>query len=145
MAVFQSTAVSTNRPLRGPGIGGTRGGALLASVAVTTALAINDTLEFGYVPADARIVSAWLKSDDIDSGGSPAIAISVGDAGDTSRFFTTSVVGQAGTANFTPNAKGLNATYTTKTKIYGTVTTAAATPVAGNVTLYLEYLCEEPV
>lgn len=120
------------------------GGAMVAyaSVAVDTSLAANDLLRFFYLPKNAKVVHAVLKSSDIDSNASPAVLFDVGDSGDTDRLFANSTVGQAGTADNNAATTGLGYTYTDETLIYATVDTAGATKVAGTVYLTVWYTLE---
>lgn len=114
-----------------------------ASVAVTSAMATNDLLNFFYLPANARIIGATLKSSDIDTNGSPVVTIDVGDAGSTTRLFSASTVGQAGTVDVTMQAGGVFYKTTAKTLIYGTCHLQAATAAAGTVELAIRYVVED--
>lgn len=103
------------------------------------AAGLNDTINFGYMPAGATIVEARLISDDLDSNGSPLITIDVGDAGLATRLFSASTCAQAGTADGRCQTAALGYQYTAKTIITGLIHAAAATFAAGSLTLIILY------
>jgi hypothetical protein len=113
------------------------------SVALTAALTTADTFAFFNLPANARIMGAILKCSDIDTNGSPTITINVGDAGSATRYFSASVVGQAGTVDVTMQAAGRLYKTTAKTAIVGSVQANAATGVAGTLELAILYVVED--
>lgn len=116
---------------------------LYCSVALTAALTTADTLAFFTLPANARVHAATLKCTDIDTNGSPAVTISVGDAGSATRYFSSSVVGQAGTVDIAIAATGRLFKTTAKTPIVGSVGVSAATGVAGTLELAIHYVVED--
>lgn len=74
---------------------------------LAAALALNDIIEIGILPANARIVDGILDCDDLDTNGAPAITLDVGimsgtvgdaDTGRTvgTELFAASTVAQAG-------------------------------------------------
>lgn len=89
------------------------------------------------VPAGFTVTSIIAVSTDVDSNGSPTVALSVGDAGSSVRFLSSSTIGQAGTTTQTLATTGLLYQYTAETEILVTVTTGSATAVAGTLDLYL--------
>ena len=105
----------------------------------------NDTFDIGRVPRGAKVLDVILYVTDMDSGA--AGLISVGDAGSTGRFISSASIQAAGRL-----AAGNNATsaalcaahtaYTAETLIYGTVTTASGTAVAGTISATVLYICE---
>lgn len=109
------------------------------TVAVDTALALNDTIQFGMLPKDARIVEAALISDQLDSG--TTITFDVGDALLATRIFSAAVVGRTagGSTNNNFQVAAIAYLFPAKTMIFGTVHAAATTKVAGNITLVLKY------
>lgn len=111
----------------------------IASVAVDTSLAAADILNFFFMPRGAEVVDGFLKATDVDSNGSPTITIHLGDAGVATRFFTSSVVGQAGTIDRNMNTGGFGYQFTAKTLVFGTIAVVAATKVAGTVWAALFY------
>jgi hypothetical protein len=103
----------------------------------TTDLATGSVVEAFIVPAGFTVTGIIAVSTDMDSNGSPTAALSVGDAGSSVRFLSSSVIPQAGTTTQTLASTGLLFAYTADTKILCTMTTGSATAVAGTVDLYL--------
>lgn len=107
----------------------------------------------GYMPNGAggpTILGVVLGSDDLDGGAS--VALSVGDSGSATRFLSSSTIGQAGgvvrstlapALGYQPFASPFYATYTTVSLatylMLITVTTSAATALAGNIRLLAEF------
>ncbi|SLK03749.1 hypothetical protein [Novosphingobium mathurense] len=116
--------------------------ALFFEVACSAAPATTDTINFGYVPAGARVVMAVLESTDMDTNGAPTLTIDVGDASDTNRIFAASTVGQAGTLSTAIATAGAGYSYTDKTLITGVAAANAATGAAGTLYLTLFYVVE---
>lgn len=135
MANFQSLQILQNVPGPSHGIGGDVQ-RFRFQVALTAAAALNDTIEFGYVPAGFRLLGAVLKSDDLDTGVA-AMTLDVGDAADPDRIFAASTVGQTGTYTAAPANTAMDYKWTAQTLITGLVKAAAATPAAGNLYLIL--------
>lgn len=111
-------------------------------VAVTTALATSDIINFFYLPAGATIRSARIDTSvALDSNGSPTLTIDVGYASHTADFFSQSLVGSNATHS-DPNpvfATTYDVQLTADTLIFATVHAAGATKVAGTVRLAIEY------
>ena len=112
------------------------------TVTCSAAPSTSDTINFGYVPAGARIIHATLESSDMDTGGSPTLTLNIGDAGDADRFFAASTVGQAGTQSSAIAVAGLGHKYTAKTLITGVAAANAATGAAGTVNLIVQYILD---
>ena len=113
-----------------------------AQVAVTTALALNDVINFFYLPAGATVRSAKLTvSTALDTNGSPTLTIDVGYAGHTADFFSQSLVGS--NASHVDSAPVFATTYdvqmTADTLIFATVHAAGATKAAGTIRLDVTY------
>jgi hypothetical protein len=113
-----------------------------AQVAVTTALALNDIVNFFYLPAGATIRSAKLTvSAALDSNGSPTLTIDAGYSGHTADFFSASLVGS--NASHVDSGPVFATTYdvqlTADTLIFATVHAAGATKVAGTIRLDVTY------
>jgi len=104
----------------------------------TTDLATGSVVEAFIVPAGFTVTGIIAVATDMDSNGSPTLAISVGDSGSSTRFLSSSTVGQAGTSTQTAASTGLLFAYTADTKILVTMTTGSATAVAGTLDLYLD-------
>lgn len=116
--------------------------ALWAEVTVTAALTTDDVFEFGYLPENARVIGGYLEASDMDTNGTPTLAINVGDADDADRYWAASTVGQAGTASNDVAVAGLGYKTTAKTLVTGAPSTNAATGVAGTLTACLLYVVE---
>lgn len=113
-----------------------------AEVVCTAAPSTSDTLNFFYLPANARILSATLESTDMDTNVTPTLTINVGDAGDADRLFAASTVGQAGTASVASAVTGLHYKTTAKTLITGVAANNAATGAAGSLYLSVLYVVD---
>jgi hypothetical protein len=100
-------------------------------------LTTGNIVEAFVVPAGFTVTGIIAVASDMDSNGSPTLALSVGDSGSGVRFLSSSTVGQAGTTTQTLASTGLLYAYTTDTKILVTATTGSATAVAGTLDLYL--------
>lgn len=122
---------------------------ILLSCPVTAAqTAVNTIYVMGYLPEDCALVDAVFSATDVDTGGSPAHAMSFGiildDETDLSgtALQASITVGQAGTATrLTQTATTLTTATDGKTrkKLGYKVTTAAATGAAGTIYLSLSY------
>lgn len=153
MATFNSTTYVAEAAAGGKPIGGGQGlaGVVRAKrfeVALTSALALNDTINFGYMPKGSRVIDRFLEATDMDSGG-PTLTFDVGDAGDTDRLFAAATVGQAA-ANSPQrgpgsiiNPAGNGYKYTSNTLITGLCKAAATTPAAGTLVLTILYVQED--
>lgn len=118
---------------------------------VEEALALNDIIEIGVLPAYHYLVDAILIVDDLDSGGTPAITLDVGimsgDAGDDDdsrtcgdEIFDGDDSAQAGGMSRMSNTAGfLLASSSDHRGIGVKVATAAATHQNGKITLVLQY------
>lgn len=104
-------------------------------VTISANAANGDIFNFGVVPKGFRVLGATLESTDIDTNGTPTAAINVGDAGSATRYFSSSTVGQAGTASAASATAGLHYLNTDDTLIVGTITTGPATGTTGTVYL----------
>lgn len=117
------------------------------NVALSSALALNDTINFGYMPKGGRVVFRTLEATDMDTGG-PTLTFDVGDAGDTDRLFAAATVGQAAAnspqlSGVVVNPAGNGYKYTADTLITGLCKAAATTPAAGTLVLSIFYVQED--
>lgn len=112
------------------------------TIAVTAAQAgaINTLLGSCYLPKGAEIVGIVLDSDDLDSGGSPAITLSIGDAGSAARLLAANTVAQAGGVVVTPSKGAIGYQYTAETLVQVKVVAAAATGQAGTLKYGISYV-----
>lgn len=113
-----------------------------AEVVCGSAPSTSDTLEFFWLPANARVLMATLESTDMDTAGSPTITLNIGDSGDADRLFAASTVAQAGTASSAVAVAGFGNKYTSKTKIVGVPAANATTGAGGTVYLTVLYVVE---
>lgn len=140
MPTYNTTAATGVAP-RTAGPAGTAK-TMYASFSLTAALALNDVIDMFKVPAGARITGIALKTSDLDTGGSPAIILDVGDAADTDRLIDGANIGQAGgTSTSLVSSTGQFYQYTAETMISVLVQVAPATGAAtGTVELAVTYI-----
>jgi hypothetical protein len=101
--------------------------------------AANDIIEMVKVPINATITDVLLASTDVDTGGSPAHVMSVGDGGDVDRFILDSTIGQAGGVARLNNQVGAGYKYTADDTVDIKVVTASATKATGTFTMVVRY------
>lgn len=114
------------------------------TVALTTAMINNADDDVGllYVPAGAIIQDVGLSLTEIDTDGSPAVVVDVGDAADEDRLIAASTIGQAGGATKAIALAGFMHKYTTRTQLRLYIKTAAATPAAGTAKFSVTYVVD---
>ena len=142
MATYSSPRYTANTPY--PQSGSNYGTLLSQTATVTCAAApaTTDTLNFFTMPKNSTVHLAVLKSSDMDTNGTPTLALNIGDAGSASRLFAASTVGQAGTLSTAIATTGAEYTYTADTVVTGVASNNAATGAAGTVTLTVFYTCD---
>lgn len=140
MATYSATNYAT-KPVATHGLGGALKTAFF-EVSCTAAPSTSDTINFGYLPAGARVVLAVLESTDMDTSVSPTLTLNVGDSGDADRLFAASNVGQAGTLSTAIAVTGAGYSYTSETLITGVANANATTGAAGTLYLTVVYVCE---
>ena len=148
MATLLSTQLTPPAaPIAGVGMGGQILHSAVGTYTITAALVLADVINLFYLPRNARVVGGYVKSDDLDSGGT-GLRIDVGDAGDVDRYLT----GGAGTpgpvAGVTNDiaSTGIGYLNTAKTLVSATVSTGPTTgATTGTFTVRLFYTVEEPV
>lgn len=115
------------------------------TVSLTTAMIdnANDEVELLWVPKGAVFDSAVISASDMDTNGSPALAIDVGDDSDEDRIFAASTVGQAATLSTAWARTAHGYKWSTATKIKAYIQTAAATGAAGTLTFTIRYFVDE--
>jgi hypothetical protein len=141
MATYNSDQYTAVNPIPSHGLAADVKGAYF-SVTCAAAPATTDTINFGYLPAGARVLAAVLEATDMDTNGSPTITLNVGDSGSATRLFSASTVAQAGTLSSAIAVAGNAASYTTKTLITGVAQANAATGAAGTLYLTILYIVE---
>lgn len=108
--------------------------AVRAEYSLLAALVINDTIDFAKIPAGHVPVDVILDSDDLDTGGAPAVVLQVGlrtadgTTDDPDAFIKDSTVGQAGGVARANVATAFRiGSHTADRNVYLTVSTAPAT------------------
>lgn len=151
MANFKSvqlggvTASARTFPMSSVGMGGRTTHGARALYNLTAALALNDTIELFDIPARARIVGGFVLVDDLDTNGTPTIALAVGDAGDDDRYFSGVTVAQTGGLSSALALTGIDYVTAAKTRVIAKVTTGPATgATSGKIVVVLHYWVEEP-
>lgn len=117
-----------------------------------TDLSVGDIIEMGALPANATVVDMVLDSDDLDSNGTPTLALDVGlmsgayqDADDArtcgNEFYAADTTAQAGGITRMSKQAGFRVAKTQADRGIGVkIETAAATFQAGTVTLLVTYV-----
>jgi hypothetical protein len=141
MATYNSTNIQNKTGVAAGNVAGMVHCAY-AEVVCSSAPSTSDTLNFFYLPANARIVGATLEATDMDTNVSPTLTLNIGDSGSATRLFSASTVGQAGTAAAATAVAGLHYKTTAKTLITGVAQANAATGAAGSVYLSVLYIVE---
>jgi hypothetical protein len=111
--------------------------------------AAGDTINIGYLPRNAVVVSSTLKAaSQLDGNGSPTLTLSLGVTG-TAGLFKSAIttVGRASGASADQTMAAAGALYKNasgaKIAVLVTVGSAAATPVAGTLEVDIEYYVED--
>jgi hypothetical protein len=108
---------------------------------LSAALVINDVIQMVKIPKGATVTDVTLATDDLDSNGTPAIVLEVGDDGDTDRFIAASTVAQAGGVTTLGNIAGFGYAYTAENTIDVKVPTAPATgATSGTISIAVTYI-----
>lgn len=135
-STFTSDAVaSTVQPRAGLGVC-----SITASYEISAALVVNDVIQMVKVPAGATVLNVILQTDDLDTNGSPAIVLDVGDGTNTDLYIDGSTIGQAGGIEYMNVNTALGNTYTSEDTIDILVQVAPATgATSGTLTLTVIY------
>ncbi|AVA20671.1 hypothetical protein [Rhizobium sp. NXC24] len=110
-------------------------GGVIAIVAADEAT--GNTVQLMKVPKGFVVTGVYLALTDIDTNGTPTVSVSLGDAGNDSRFVAASTIGQAGGSTTTLAAAGLYYEFTVETSIALKFQTGSATAADGTATCYL--------
>lgn len=139
MATFKSSLVTANTSA-GVGVG-SQEVVVYATYALTAALALNDVIQMVPVPSGATITGVTIGATDLDTGGSPAIVLDVGDGSDTDRFIDGATVGQAGGSSSTLAVAGFGYQYTSDDTVDVLVQVAPATgATSGTISIRVAYV-----
>lgn len=140
MATLKTSAVADTVPPLSHGFAGTVKAAH-ASYSLSAALALNDVIQMVKVPKGATVLDVELITTDLDTGGSPAIALHVGYGGDADYFIASSTVGQAGGVARASASTAKPLAFTAEDTIDVTVATGPATgATSGTVSLVVYYV-----
>jgi len=102
----------------------------------------NDEVGLFYLPKGAVVVGITAMSTDIDTNGSPAVVIDIGDDSDEDRLLAASTIGQAGTLSSAIAVTGFMYKYTADTLIKAYIKTASATGAAGTLSVTVLYFVD---
>ena len=146
---YSTTLYSANTPANtGHGFA-TSSVHLHATSGAISTWAAGDTLNVGYLPRNAVVVSATLKAaSQLDSNGSPTLTLSLGVPG-TAGLFKSAVttVGRAAGASVDTSVAAAGMLYKNvsgaRQAVIVTVGTGAATAVAGTLEVDLEFYVED--
>jgi hypothetical protein len=111
------------------------------TVTCSAAPATTDTINFGYMPANARVVDAYVSPSDMDTGG-PTLTLNVGDAGSATRLFSAAPAGAGATTKLSQQS-AFGYKYAAKTLVTGVAQANATTPAAGTIELAIIYFIDE--
>lgn len=109
------------------------------SVALTTALALNDIITGPNIPAGCFLDNVKIDVGQLDSNGSPLITLDVGISGTAQKFLAASTVAQAGGIAGAAVAGTVGYSPTTDTAVLVKVHAAAATAKAGTIVISVTY------
>ena len=151
MATFNSLELggatgTRTYPVSGVGQGGRTIHSARGEYTITAALALNDVINLFYLPPRSRVVGGFVKSDDLDTGGT-GLRLDIGDAGDVDRYLTGSASTPGPVAGATNQlaASGLDYVNAAKTLVRATVSTGPTTgATTGTLVVVLHYFVEEP-
>jgi hypothetical protein len=116
-----------------------------SGIAITAAENVTgNTVALMKVPAGFTVTGVYLKVTDIDTGGSPAVSLTLGDSGDDDRLVAASTIGQAGGSTTTLASTGLYYQFSADTDILLKFGTQSATAAAGTVDCYLTGFMRNP-
>jgi hypothetical protein len=139
MAAFQATNVLTGTA-EGPKYNATGVTDEIWSVALPNTLAINDTISGPVIPAGVYLSNFVIDVDQLDSNGSPLIALKAGVVGTTAAFIATgNTIARTGGIQAANVAGTIGFTATTNQTTLVTITAAGATKVAGTMRIKVSY------
>lgn len=100
---------------------------------------LNDTIEMFTLPLGAVLTDMMLDADDLDTGGSPAILLQVGDGTTADKFLAANSVAQAGGVARMDKKGNIGVLLAADTKIVVKVSTGPATGAVGTIRLTALY------
>lgn len=138
MAAYESTKITTKAPPRA-GLGITAVG---ATFTFPSAPALNDTVKMFTLPKGARVHEMVFASDDLDTGGTPAIMLQVGTGATADYFIAASNIAQAGGMTRLSQKGALLEELSADTDVIVKVSTGPATGATGTIRLACIYSLE---
>lgn len=96
-------------------------------------LAINNLVKLVRMPKGFVVTGVAMMASDLDTNGTPALTMALGDAGDDDRFIAASNIGQAGGTTTTLAAAGTFYKFPADTDVFIKFPAAAATGADGTV------------
>lgn len=117
---------------------------VIAVPATGAGTALNDTLGLFRVPKGAIIRNLFVKTDRLDTNGSPLLTIDVGDASDAQKYVAAWAGASGVVTGVSPNTVAAKISQygvqlTADTDIFATIHAAAATKAAGTLVATVEY------
>lgn len=139
MATYTTSLSQTYGPAYGPGHARQEIVAIACSIAMTTAMLdnANDEVELGWAPEGFVVTGVALYGTDMDTNGTPALVVDVGDDSDEDRLIAAATTGQTATSSVALASTGFLYKYATRTKVKLYINTAAATAAAGTYTFMM--------
>lgn len=111
-----------------------------ASFTFPVAIAASDTVKLLPIPAGARVLDLIVKSTDMDTDGTPALTLNVGDSASATQYLSASTIGQAGgIAQLAIGATAKLKKYTTDDYLSVAVATAPDVGAVGTIEAWLTY------
>lgn len=144
MATYETERSRSYSVVGGPGVGKTLVWEKV-SIALATAMLdnANDDVGLFYVPKGCIPIVAMLSLTDVDTNGSPALVVDVGDASDEDRIIAATTIGQASGVTNDIALAGFMYKYTSQTQLRAYIKTAAGTAATGTLNFALGYLVDE--
>lgn len=144
MAAYETDISRSYGSVAGPGVGTT----LIwkkVSLALATAMLdnANDDVGLFYVPKGCIPMQVMMSLTDVDTNGSPALVVDVGDAADEDRIVAATTIGQASGVLNDMALAGFMYKYTAQTQLRAFIKTAAGTAATGTLNFALGYLVDE--
>ena len=141
MTTYNSDQYAAGNPVRAHG---ESGGMQVARFTVTLAAApaTTDTINLGYMPANARIVDGYALPSDMDTGGT-TLTLNIGDAGSQTRLFSALAAGVAAAVTRITATTAIGYKYTAKTLVTCVPQANATTGAAGTLEVVIIYYIDE--
>jgi hypothetical protein len=149
MTAYNTSLYASKQPAANPGFYQVR--THLHATSPSATFALNDTVNVGYLPANAVVTGVSVKAaSQLDSNGTPLLTVDLGIVGTTQLFMAASaLVGRAAGASFDTTMAAAGKLYKNTTgsqvAVVATIRAAAATPIAGTLEFEVSYFVEDTV